>query len=488
MAEAMLDQDTAAAGAATGDYRLGFTSLEAEIGPVDLPVRGELPAWLEGALMRTGPAQWEANDREFNHWFDGHAMLHKFGFSGGRAVYANRFLRTKARAAAQEEGISYREFATDPCRSIYKRFASLFVRGADFTDNAAVSLTRLGDRFISMTETPLAVEFDPETLETVGVENVADDVAGEVTTAHPHKDPSTGDLVNYILRLGPRSSYRIYRQSPGADKRELITELKVMRPSYIHSFGITERYLVLVEFPFVVNPLSLALSPRTFIENYRWVPERGRRFHVIDMRTGVVRAEAEADAFFAFHHINAYEDGDEIVVDISAFEDPSVIDALYLNRVRQPDSPMPTVTPRRYRVPLAGGRATHHTIAEEPFELATIDYGRRNGRPYRYAYGVSASGTEIRTFGQRLAKLDTDSGETTFWSEEGCHAGEPVFAADPNRDGEDDGAVLSVVLDTRSGRSFLLVLDAGSFEELARAEVPHHIPFGFHGQYMAGVA
>jgi carotenoid cleavage dioxygenase-like enzyme len=43
--------------------------------------------------------------------------------------------------------------------------------------------------------------------------------------------------------------------------------------------------------------------------------------------------------------------------------------------------------------------------------------------------------------------------------------------------------VLSVVLDSRAGRSFLLVLDAVSFEELARAEAPHHIPFGFHGQF-----
>ena len=47
---------------------------------------------------------------------------------------------------------------------------------------------------------------------------------------------------------------------------------------------------------------------------------------------------------------------------------------------------------------------------------------------------------------------------------------------------EDDGVALSVVLDTRRRRSFLLVLDARSFTEVARAEVPHHIPFGFHGE------
>jgi carotenoid cleavage dioxygenase-like enzyme len=46
---------------------------------------------------------------------------------------------------------------------------------------------------------------------------------------------------------------------------------------------------------------------------------------------------------------------------------------------------------------------------------------------------------------------------------------------------EDDGAVLSVVLDAAAGNSYLAVLDARSFSELARVDAPHHIPFGFHG-------
>ena len=72
------------------------------------------------------------------------------------------------------------------------------------------------------------------------------------------------------------------------------------------------------------------------------------------------------------------------------------------------------------------------------------------------------------------------------WSSAGCYPGEPIFVREPGTEAEDAGVILSVVLDSRSGRSFLLVLDAGSFEELARAEAPHHIPFGFHGEYLRG--
>jgi beta,beta-carotene 9',10'-dioxygenase len=60
-----------------------------------------------------------------------------------------------------------------------------------------------------------------------------------------------------------------------------------------------------------------------------------------------------------------------------------------------------------------------------------------------------------------------------------------VFVATPEAADEDDGVILSVVLDAKKAASFLLILDASSFRELARAEVPHHIPFGFHGNYFA---
>ena len=53
------------------------------------------------------------------------------------------------------------------------------------TDNANVNVMHLGERFVAMTETPLPIEFDPQTLETAGV---AYEAPGELTTAHPHAD------------------------------------------------------------------------------------------------------------------------------------------------------------------------------------------------------------------------------------------------------------------------------------------------------------
>jgi len=87
---------------------------------------------------------------------------------------------------------------------------------------------------------------------------------------------------------------------------------------------------------------------------------------------------------------------------------------------------------------------------------------------------------------EQILKIDTTDGATLSWSQQSCYPGEPVFVARPDAEHEDDGVLLSVVLDAEQGRSFLLVLDAADLNELARAQAPHHIPFGFHGQFARG--
>src|ERR1700722_3780324 len=160
----------------------GFADLRDETEIPSLPVTGRLPAWLRGSLVRVAPAQWDIGERTLNHWFDGFAMLHRFQLSAGNVSYANRFLQTESYKAAQRTGkIEFREFASDPCRSIYKRVKAMF--SPKISDNTNVNLTRLGQRYIGMTETPLAVEFDSSTLETVGVAYTA---PGQLSTAHPH--------------------------------------------------------------------------------------------------------------------------------------------------------------------------------------------------------------------------------------------------------------------------------------------------------------
>src|SRR5262249_24927642 len=187
---------------ATTNLTAGFDSLEQETRVDRLPLEGELPSWLSGSLLRTGPARWEVGEQTMRHWFDGFAMLHHFGNADGAVSYANRFLETKAYRAAKERGRSgYSEFATDPCRSLFGRVFSMF--SPKISDNANVNLVKLGERYVSMTEAPIPVEFDAETLETAGV---AWETPGLLTTAHPHLDRQSGATFNRPPPVAPPHS------------------------------------------------------------------------------------------------------------------------------------------------------------------------------------------------------------------------------------------------------------------------------------------
>ena len=466
-------------GAGGAEHAVGLRSLENEVEHAALDVRGQIPPWLTGSLVRTGPARFEVGGRSVRHWFDGLAMLHRFAFADGEVGYSSRFLRTKAFEHAERTGtIGYSEFATDPCRSIFQRVQSVF--SPKVTDNGAVNVVRLGDETLALTETPLPVAFEPDTLRTLGVTGWAKEIPGQITIAHPHYDRETGELLSYAAHLGPRSHYRLYAVRPGGQVR-VVASVPVDRPAYMHSFALTDRYAVLAEWPLVVNPIRLATSGRPFIENYRWEPERGTRYTVIDRADGSVRARVQGPARFVFHHVNAFERDGELILDASTFADPDIIDRLYLDRARA-GAGLPPVKLMRHTVPLDGGDATIEQLAEPDFELARIDYKHHNGRDYRYAWGTTSSG-EVWIDG--LVKLDvTGADEPRFWSEDGCYPGEPVFVGDGR---PDEGVLLSIVLDARRETSFLLVLDAQTLDEVARADAPHAIPFSFHGDYLREV-
>ncbi len=249
----------------------------------------------------------------------------------------------------------------------------------------------------------------------------------------------------------------------------------------MHSFGLTERYVILTESPFVVDPMKIITDWEPFIRNFRWKPSRGTTFFVVDRRSGRV-TRLETDPLFTFHHVNAFERNGKINLDLCGYDDPDVIDALYLERLRGHGRPAPLAELRRYELDLGRGRVRMRPLAEESIELPRINYGRANARPYRFAYGISMRDHRTSGYVDQLVKIDVQRGDARVWREKGCYPGEAVFVPRPHPRGEDDGVALSVVLDTRRRRSFLLVLDARSFTEIARAEVPHHIPYGFHGE------
>jgi carotenoid cleavage dioxygenase-like enzyme len=490
------------------DHRLGFRPAREEVA-MTLPVEGEVPEWLSGTLLRNGPGTWSAGRQPLTHWFDGLAMIRRFRIADGEVAYANRFLDSEAYRYARKHGeLGYREFATDPPEGVLGALGRLRrLRSPEFTDNACVDICRVGDRYLAMTESPLVTEIDPDTLETRRRYRFGE--FSDTITVHPHYDFQERELLGYGTRFGGTSDggYTIYSVPDGGENVSILGEIASDPPGYLHSFALTPRYVVLTEPPFVPSRLGL-LTGSSVIDSYEWRPERGTRFHVVSRESGEVRARHRVPPFFTFHHVNAFEreengseGGRTVVVDLIAYEDASVVEALRLGRLVASNPSLPTGELRRFELPVDGRRdhggsndssgdsgekVERETIYPGHIELPMIDYEHRNTREYRYAYGVGNDERPPQGFQNQLVKVDVRERKAETWHAEGTYPGEPVFVPAPGEERkEDEGTLLSVVLDAGRERSFLLVLDAATMDERARAWCPHPIPFGFHGQFYA---
>ncbi|MFD1513577.1 carotenoid oxygenase family protein [Halomarina rubra] len=500
---------------------LGFHTLDSEQ-DTELRVDGSLPSWLDGSLIRNGPALFEADGDGVDHWFDGLAMLHRFSFADDEVHYRNRFLRTESYERVRRGDVPT-GFATGSS-SLLDTLRSL-VAGARY-DNTNIVAERFDDRYLALTETPGGVAFDPETLATDGhVRYTGDEPSGHLACAHLQRDPWTDRFVTFETEFGRPSRYHVFETRDFTTRRH-VGSVPVEEPAYMHSFALTPNYVVLTEFPFVVDPLAMLVGDGAFVDAFRWEPERGTRFVVLDRRSGGVVATPTTEAVFGFHHVNAYErdvqgrpgesggvgevahteygettdgrprPGAELVVDCETVPDAASLAALSLDRLRRGDLDVFGGSLDRFVVSLrADGATVRRERVHDGTALPTASPAVRC-RPYRYAYAQDTD-QPVTAWPSRLVKVDVETGDYWTHSVEAGHVSEPIFvprvtgesgesgeSGERARDhSEDDGVVLAVELDREAGHSWLVCLDGPTFEERARAAIPHAVPFDFHGRW-----
>ncbi|MEM9952601.1 MAG: carotenoid oxygenase family protein [Chloroflexota bacterium] len=476
-------------------FRNGFETQHQEVYEPSLTVQGNIPDWLVGTYVRNGPGQFDLGDDKrdpfgrYWHWFDGLAMPHRYKFENGTVGFANRYLRTETYKKDRETGkLNFRMSATDPKRSGWDKFLATFGRMA-FTDNTNIHTMELAGEYVALTERQEAYVFDLDTLETKGMFRYDKSANNNTQTAHTHYDPATRIKYNLMLSFGLSSAYELYTLK---DRRyTLLGRIPVRAPSYMHSFSMTENYIVLTEYPLRISLLGtfqFLWTDTPYLDNFSWRPQDGTNIVIIDRKTGNIVKQVQADACFSFHHINAFEQGDSVIVDISAYADGSVIQGLYVDTMKS-DVEYSTMTAefRRYTIDMQSYSALasvgYDLTTDDRIMLPRINYNHYNTKPYRYAYGLSTAGNK-RDFVNEIVKIDVDHAMTDKrWHVEGHYPSEPVFAPRPNATAEDDGLVMSTVYNSETDKSYLLLLDGQTFNVQATADLLIRIPFGFHGRW-----
>jgi beta,beta-carotene 9',10'-dioxygenase len=469
-----------------------FKSLDQEI-ETEIQVTGAIPEWLNGVLLRNGPAKFEQADKPFAHWFDGYAMLHRFELRAGKVFYKNRFLQsTTYQTDCAQNIISTNGTGTlkNPCASIFGKFFNLFK--PTLVDNNNVNIIDFQDKYFAVSDYSTLVEFDVDSLETKGLHTFNDAIGDKfmLSAAHPCVDAATGELFNYLCELGPTVKYHITAMDMQTGKRRLLTSFARPYPAVIHSTALTPNYYIVVECPAKINFWDLWFADfrkKTFSDVISWHDDEPTRFYIIDRKTGETTILAH-ESFFFFHTINAFERDGTIYIDVCRAETGDLMRDYYIEKLLSSGISLDNaMRPARFGLHLAEKRISWTFLSSEYTDLPQINPIFAT-KPYEFAYMVGINTAANDFLYNQLVKLNVETGEQLFWREAGAFPGEPVFVAAPSPVCEDDGLILSVVLDNTGSKSFLLVLDARSFTEIARAEIPHLIPMGLHGCFVEKTA
>jgi carotenoid cleavage dioxygenase-like enzyme len=477
---AVLQRPSAPISAAVSHGRLrGFDSGAREIDFAELRVEGQLPDWLRGGLLLNGPALWDLPKSNYRHWFDGLAMMHRIQFGEGPVRYRSRFVRSEDYTQSLSAGApAFSAFDTRDPQSFVERLKHL--KHPRVTDNAAVVISRIGERWFATTESPYLVGFDPHTLETLGRMEFDDELGIQIMAAHGITDRS-GAYWNVGITLGPKCVYKLFRLQPGSTRRELVGSIRVARAGYTHAFAMTPHHALIWETAMRAQPLGFLFSGRSYIHNFKWDAGHGSVLHAVSLADGSVRSW-DVPAMMCFHAIQAYELRDEIVAELCIYQDAAILNALLLEPLRRGAALGVVPRPMRYRLRSGRSDALLEPLGDG-FELPQVNPSRFGQSQATVAWGTSLDAAGSSIFFDRTVRLDLASGKRQVWRRPGAVHLEPLFVARPGASAEDDGVLLVPTLADDDAASVIGVIDAATMQCLATLHAPQVIPFGFHAAW-----
>jgi carotenoid cleavage dioxygenase-like enzyme len=460
----------------------GILTPAQEFPPTPLEVRaGAIPPGLQGSLYRNGPAFLSRNGTNVDHWFDGDGGILAVHFHDQQARGVYRYVQTAGLKMEEQAGhYILAGYGMLPPGKWWQRL------GKTVKHVANTSVLALPDKLLALWEGGMPYALDLETLETIGL----DDLGGlqqRPFSAHPKRDPHTGEIYNFSVSMGARTVLNLFRCDRSGQVQQT-NQVPINGVPLVHDFAIAGRYLVFCIPPVQIQVLPLLARTKSFSDAMVWQPERGTEILVIDRDTLSLVSRTTTDAWYQWHFGNGCELADgSIQIEIARYAD------FQTNQRLQEVAQGYIHTPAHAGLwllrlnPQTGQVLSMQEVVDRSCEFPS-HLPQEVGQPFRYTYlSAHRSQTSNRTeLFDAIACFDHQTGTLTEsnW-DEGYYPTEPIYAPDSHH--PDQGWILTVVYDSHQNCSevWIFASDRLDAAPICRLALPHIIPIGFHGTWKA---
>lgn len=479
-----------------------------------------LPQWLEGSYIMPSVGTTRFGGRDFQGVLDGFGKLHRFEYDGESKQMCEtaKMMRTGFYNASMElERIAPSMLFMDtvPPRPSCGGAMCNLLKGAN--DNTFVNSVKIGQHYTTWTDSTIANEIDPISLQVKGLYKWTDKVGhgplhkGVLGSAHPLRKDGNGPWVSIqidcpLMTPDKLGSYVDIVLIDDADptNRKLLNSKKIEHTTpYFHSIGVSSDHVILGYTPMEYD-MAATMAGKPMIEAFHQTSPLRTTFDVVPFDGGASLTFVAPQPFTYNHVINCYENTTGIIFDAITFQDASLwlVEGGALLGVQRNKTKRDSIKRRqqayRYHLHLAGDKKGN--VTSEPlsnprrlteFPKINMDYSTK---PYCIYYAMEQFHNEVENGAVAVVKHNICTGETIYWYRPNWFPSEPFFVPNPAKGAEDDGVVTFTALSGVDQQSYIVVVDAkdmgkegvlgGGFLEQALPEI---VGFTTHGQWYAGM-
>eukprot|EP00928_Gymnodinium_smaydae_P070694 TRINITY_DN5447_c0_g1_i1.p1 TRINITY_DN5447_c0_g1~~TRINITY_DN5447_c0_g1_i1.p1 ORF type:complete len:550 (-),score=59.03 TRINITY_DN5447_c0_g1_i1:247-1896(-) len=494
-----------------------------EVTDAKLQFNAHIPEYIRGYRVQGGPGSWKMGSYTLTHVFDGFSKIHRLHFGADGVTFSSNFLNSSFWLESKRQNkVVSAMLAADTIPS-----QGFGPKGAldGHNDNNDIKCHKVGNTELYLSDTPVASVFEGNFsrldhvvrpsmmgLATKGIPwkdsaDVAAHICATGIMAHGKTHAPSGSFIGSVACLSPLEDllpwdyhivFAIDPEKP--DERKVITKIKLdsgRKASYMHAMAHTENHVVLIAQPLHMSiknvmegkPLtggSLVLGNETI-------------FQVVNLGDASVR-EWRHPSFLYGHVQNSWEDGEDIVIDLTWYEPDSNLAFLNMfkfeNLQKDKRDAFPVNKVKRYRLKNDGTVEETDILPKEPksfWELPIVNprlEGKKEACVVWYIQGASnaydedVSSWKVGPNGAYgLAKRNFCTGERLGWYAPNEYPSEVSFIPDPSSSEEDRGALVGMVFDANRNISYVHIRDAKTLQLIARADLPVRVPFPVHASW-----